>query len=135
MRTRWPAPVRLRGSLANLPSLPDRLDFTCAGSLQQDEALAHGFLCIQIALSFVLDLEAGPFIRIDGLEIGSVELAIGGRLRREQCRVRPPDSGLGNTNWFGGSTGAEGSPTGRCLALLQRRADVPLRRIARASGE
>ena len=73
--------ARPRGSLSNRSSLPDRLDFACAGRLQQGEALARGFLRIQVALSFVLDLQAGPFIGIDGLEIGSFELAIGGGLR------------------------------------------------------
>ena len=71
----------LRGLLSRRPSLPNRLDFACAGRLQQDEALARGFLRIQIALSFVLDLQAGPFVRIHGLEVGSLELAIGGGLR------------------------------------------------------
>ena len=69
--------ARLRGLLSSRSSLPDRLDFACAGRLQQDEALARGFLRIQVALSFVLDLQAGPFIRIHGLEVGSFELAIG----------------------------------------------------------
>ena len=73
--------VRLRGLLSRRPSLPNRLDFACAGRLQQDEALARGFLRILVALSFVLDLQARPFIRIDGLEVGSFELAIGGGLR------------------------------------------------------
>ena len=72
---------RLRWLLSRRSSLPNRLDFACAGRLQQDEALARGFLRIQVALSFVLDLQAGPFIRIDGLEVGSFELAIRRRLR------------------------------------------------------
>ena len=62
-------------------SLPDRLDFAGAGRLQQGEAIARGFLRIQVALALVLNLQAGPFIRIDGLEVGSLELAIGGGLR------------------------------------------------------
>ena len=73
--------ARLRGLLSNRSSLPNRLDFACAGRLQQGEALASGCLRIPVALSFVLDLQAGPFIRIDGLEVGSFELAIGGGLR------------------------------------------------------
>ena len=73
--------ARLRGLLSRRPSLPNRLDFACAGRLQQGEALASGCLRIPVALSFVLDLQAGPFIRIDGLEVGSFELAIGGGLR------------------------------------------------------
>jgi hypothetical protein len=73
--------ARLRGLLSNPSSLPNRLDFACAGRLQHGEALARDFLGIQVALSFVLDLQAGPFIRVHSLEIGSLELAIGGRLR------------------------------------------------------
>ena len=138
--TRWPAtmlgPVaRLRGLLLNWSSLPNRLDFACAGHLQQGEALARGFLRILVALSFVLDLQARPFIRIDGLDVGSFELAIGGGLRRQQRRVRPPDFWFGISNWFGVSTGAYGSPEGRCLAFVQHRTDFTLRRIARASGK
>jgi len=72
--------ARLRGLLSSRFSLPDRFDFACAGRLQQGEALARGLLRIQVALSFVLDLQAGPFVRIHGLEVGSLELAIGGRL-------------------------------------------------------
>ena len=98
--------ARLRGLLSNPSSLPNRLDYACAGRLQQDEALARGFLRILVALSFVLDLQARPFIRIDGLEVGSFELAIGGGLRREQRQVRPPDFWFGISIWFGVSTGA-----------------------------
>ena len=127
--------MRLRGLLSRRPSLPNRLDFACAGRLQQDEALARGFLRILVALSFVLDLQARPFIRIDGLEVGSFELAIGGGLRREQRQVRPPDFWFGISNWFGVSTGAYGSPEGRCLAFVQHRTDFTLRRIARAAGK
>src|SRR6266487_6685748 len=72
--------ARLRGLLSNRSSLPNRLDFACAERLQQGEALARGFLRIQVALSFVLDLQAGPFVGIHGLEVGSLELAIGSRL-------------------------------------------------------
>ena len=67
--------------LAGRLSLRNRLDFASAGRLQQGEAVACGFLCVQVALSFVLNLQAAPFIRIDGLEVGSLELAIGGGLR------------------------------------------------------
>ena len=62
-------------------SLRNRLDFASGGRLQQGEAVACGFLRVQVALSFVLNLQAAPFIRIDGLEVGSLELAIGGGLR------------------------------------------------------
>ena len=115
--------------------MPNRLDFAFAGRLQQSEAIARGFLRIQVALSFVLDLQASPFVRIDGLEVGSFELAIGGGLRRQQREVRPPDFWFGISNWFGVSTGAYGSPDGRRFAFVQRRTDFTLRRIARAAGK
>ena len=70
-----------RGLLSNRSWLPSRLDFACAGRLQQSEALARGLLRILVALSFVLDFQAGPFIRVGGPEVGSFELAIGGGLR------------------------------------------------------
>ena len=73
--------ARLRGLLSNRFPLPNRLDFACAGRLQQGEALAGGLFRILVALSFVLDLQARPFIRVDGPDVGSFELAIGGGLR------------------------------------------------------
>ncbi|WP_456624681.1 hypothetical protein [Bradyrhizobium sp. URHC0002] len=132
----WPV-AWLRGLLSNRFSLPDRLDFACAGRLQQGEARACGFLRIQIALPFVLDLQAGPFIRIDGLEVGSFELAIGVGLRRQQRQVRPPDFWFGISVWFGVSADAYGSPDGRRFAFVQRqrRTGFTLRRIARTTGK
>ena len=81
--TRSPAtmPGPSRGLLSNRSSLPSRFDFACAGRLQQSKALARGLLRILVALSFVLDLQAGPLIRVGGPEVGSFELAIGGGLR------------------------------------------------------
>ena len=67
--------------LTGRPSLRNRLDFASAGRLQQGEAVARGFLRVQVALTFVLNLQAAPFIRIDGLEVGSLEFAIGSGLR------------------------------------------------------
>ena len=125
--------ARLRGGLSNPSSLQNRLDFACAGHLQQGEALARGFLRILVALSFVLDLQARPFIRIDGLDVGSFELAIGGGLRREQRQVRTPDFWFGISNWFGVSTGACGSTDDRRFAFVQT--DFTLCRIARAAGK
>ena len=62
-------------------SLPNRFDFASGGRLQQRELVACGFLRVKIALPLVLNPQATPFIRIDSLEIGSLELAIGGGLR------------------------------------------------------
>src|SRR5215212_678481 len=121
--TRSPAPMLdpSRGceeSLSNRSSLPNRLDFACAGRLQQSEALARGLLRILVALSFVLDLQAGPFIRVDGPEVGLFEFAIGGGLRRQQRQGRPPDFWFGLSIWFGVSAGAGRSPDGRCLVFV-----------------
>ena len=71
------------GMLTGRLPLRNRLDFASGGRLQQDKAVACGFFRVQVALAFVLNLQAGPFIRIDGLEVGSFELAIGGGLRRQ----------------------------------------------------
>ena len=114
-------------------SLRNRLDFASGGRLQQDEAVARGFLRVKVALTFVLNLQAAPFIRVDGLEVGSLELAIGGGLRREQRQLGPPDFRFDISIWFGVSAGAYRSPARRCLAFVQRRTDFTLRRIARAS--
>lgn len=59
----------------------NRFDFASAGVLQQGKTLARFLLCIPVALPLVLDFQVSPFIGIDGLEIGSVELAIGRGLR------------------------------------------------------
>ena len=92
------------GMLTGRLPLRNRLDFASGGRLQQDEAVACGFFRVQVALAFVLNLQAGPF-------------------------------GFGISRWFGVSAGAYGSPDGRCLALVQRRSDFTLRRMARASGK
>src|SRR5215217_4255401 len=94
-----------RRSLSNPSSSLNRLDFACAGGLQQSEALAGGLLRILIALPFVLDFQARPFIRVDGPEVGSFELAIGGGLWRQQRQVWPPDFWCGMSIGFGVSTG------------------------------
>ena len=62
-------------------SLRNRFDFASGGRLQQGEAVAGGFLRVKVALSFVFNPQATPLIRVDGLEVGSLELAIGGGLR------------------------------------------------------
>lgn len=138
---RWAEPLiilgllRSQGGLSRRLSPPRRLDLTCAGSLEQGEASARGFLRIQVALSFELDLQTFPFVRIDRLEVRSLELAIGGGLRREQRRVRSPDFRFGVSIWFGVSTAAHGSPDRRRLAFMHRRAGLTLYRIARAAGK
>jgi hypothetical protein len=102
---------------------------------QQSEAIARGFLRIQVALSFVLDLQAGPFIRIDSLEIGSLELAIGDGAAATAAPGRQPDFWFGISNWFGVSTGAHGSPGGDALPSCSAGPTSTLRRMARASGK
>ena len=46
---------------SNRTSLPNRLNFACAGCLQQGEAVARRLLGIQVALPLIFDLQAGPF--------------------------------------------------------------------------
>jgi hypothetical protein len=118
--TRSPAtmPGPSRGLLSNRSSSPNRLDFARAGRLQQGEALARGLLRSLVALPFVLDLQARPFIRVHGPEVGSFELAIGGGLWRQQRQGRPPDFWFGMSMWFGVSTGVYRSPDGRRFAFV-----------------
>src|SRR6185369_7848509 len=118
--------ARLRGLLSSRFSLPDRFDFACAGRLQQGEALARGLLRILVALSFVLDLQPRPFVRVDGTAVGAFELAIGGGLRRQQRRVRPSDFWFGISGWFGVSAGAYRSPDGSRFVFVQRRTGFKL---------
>ena len=113
----------------------DRFDLTEARCLQQDEALARGLLRILITLPFVFDLQAPPFIRIDGLEVGSLELAIGVGLRRQQRRVWPPDVWLDVSYRFRRTAGAWDGANGRRFAFVQGRTEFALRRIARAAGK
>ena len=126
---------RLRGLASNRALLPSRLDLAGAGGLQQGQAVARGLLGIQVALSLVFDLQAGPFVGIDGLEIGSVELAIRRWLRRQQRQVRSPDPGRNISIWLGVSAGTHESTDRRRFAFVRGRTDFTLRRIARAAGE
>ena len=84
---------RLRGLLLDRRSVPRGFDLACAGRLQQAQAVARSLLRILIALSLVFDLQVGPLIRIHGLEVRSLELAIRCRLRGKQRRIRSPNSG------------------------------------------
>src|SRR4029079_10140102 len=104
-------------------------DFACAGCLQQREALARGFLGVLEALPFVLDLEAGRCVRICRLEVGSLELAIGDGLRREQRQVRPPDFWFGVSVWFGVSAGGGGGGGGGRHALVHSWAGASATRL------
>jgi hypothetical protein len=48
--------------------------------LKQAQAVARNLLGILVALSLVVDFQAGPFIRVHGPNVGSPELAVGCRL-------------------------------------------------------
>jgi hypothetical protein len=54
------------------------------GCLQPAEALTRGLLGVLVTLPLVFGFQAGPLIRINRLEVGSLVVAIGCALRREQ---------------------------------------------------
>ena len=75
--------------------MPDGLNLTCAGGLQLAQALACGLLGILVALPLVFEFQAGPFIRIHGADVRSIELAI-------RCGKCCEQRGVGPANeWFG----------------------------------
>lgn len=87
--------------------------------LQLVQPLAHRSFGTLVALPFKFDLEAGPLIGIERFQFRSSELAVGGRLRREQGSIRPANRAFLHfrAHWHHGRL--------RCLG----------RGSARASGE
>src|SRR4051794_20154696 len=83
----------------------DGLNLATGRLLELAQALARGFLGIAITTALVFKLQAGPFLRIHRRQLGSLELAIGRGLGREQRRIRPVNPGFGSLNGFGISDG------------------------------
>jgi hypothetical protein len=115
--------------------LPNGLNLACAGCLEQGQAIACCLLGILEALSLEFDFQAGPFIRIHGLKIGSFQLAIRCGLWREQHRVRPANSRFRVPVLFRVPAGACSNTDGSCFDLLDSRIEIALRRIAGATGD
>src|SRR5438477_465531 len=79
------------------------LDLASARCLQQPQALARDLLRALIALPLVIEFEPRPFGLIDGLAVGSPELAVRRRLRYQQCPSGPVNSPFrAFTGWRGG---------------------------------
>jgi hypothetical protein len=102
-----------------------------ARRLEQAQAVARNLFGILVALPLVVDFQTGPFIRVHGVDVRSLELAVGCRLWREQRRVRSVGSQLGRSARFGMSVGADGSGPG----LTLNRIEFTVNRIARAPGD
>src|SRR5262249_27390421 len=66
-----------------------------AGRLQQAQALASGLFCFAVALPLILNFQALHFIGIHDLAVGSLELAIGHRLRHQQSSIRSANPEIG----------------------------------------
>ena len=111
----------------------DALDLADAGCLQLAQAVSRRLFGIQITLPLVLGFQAGPSIRVDRLDIGSLEFAVGRRLGGKQRRV-----GLANTQFrllrrISVRTNRRRQPDRFCPDLALNR--FVLSRIARASGK
>src|SRR5438445_2417730 len=111
------------------------LNPACARCLEQAQAVAGNLLGILVALPLVVDFQAGPFIRVHNLKVGSLDLAVGCRLWCEQRRVGSVDSQFSISTWFSVSMGTRGSADGSCSDLVLNRIEFTLRRIARAPGD
>jgi hypothetical protein len=110
------------------------LNLACARRLEQAQAVACNLLGILVALPLVIDFQAGPFIGIHSLDVGSLELAVGCRLRREQRRVRPVDSRFSISAWFSVSMGTHGSADVSSPYLMLNRIESTVSGILRAAG-
>ena len=71
---------------------PNGFDLASARCLQQPQAVASDLLGTLVTLPLEIELQARPLIGVHGLEVGSLELAIGRRLRHEQRSIGPADS-------------------------------------------
>jgi hypothetical protein len=113
----------------------NRLNLAHARRLEQAQAVARNLLGILVALPLVVDFQASPFIRVHGPNVGSLELAVGCRLRCKQRRVRPVDSQLRISTWFSVSMGTCRSADGSSPDLMLNRIEFAVNRIARAAGD
>ena len=91
------------------------------GRLQQAKALTDRLLCILVALALVFGLEAGPFVRIDRLEVGFLVLAIGDGLWREQRLIEATDWRLRMPTLFLGATDVRRDADRGWFHLMERR--------------
>jgi hypothetical protein len=107
------------------------INLACARRLEQAQAVARNLFGILVALPLVVDLQTGPFIRVHGLNVCSLELAVGCRLWCEQRRVRSVDSQFSISTRFGVSVGTDGSGPD----LVLNRIEFTVNRIARAPGD
>jgi hypothetical protein len=83
--------------------------------LEKAEAGTCCLFGFPIALQFIFGLQAGPFVRIDGLDVGFLVFAIRGRLWREQRRIKPANARL--------QIGVLRAPAGRLDGRCGRRPD------------
>ena len=105
------------------------------GYLEQAKASTRRFLSIPVALQLVFGLQASPFIRIHGLEVVFIVLAIGGWQRREQRRVRPANYRLGISVVFRVSAGALSKTHRRGPDFMYSRIEIVRPGIARTTSD
>lgn len=115
--------------------MPNGLNFAHARLLEHAQTVARNLLGILEALPLVINLQAGPFIRVHNTDIGSLEVTIRRRLWCEQRRVGSVDSQFSISTWFSVLMGTGGSAGGSCLGLGLNRIEFTLRRIACAARD
>jgi hypothetical protein len=108
---------QLGGLLSGRSPMPNGLNLAHARLLKQAQTVARNLLGILEALPLVIDLQAGPLIRVHNTDIGSLEVAIGRRLWCEQRRVGSVDAQFSISAWFSVLMGTRGS----CLDLRLNR--------------
>ena len=123
--------------LGNGLSLPERDSISCVldRGLEQAKTLARRLLGVLITLPLVFGSQAGPFVRVHRLEVGSLVVAIRYGLWREQRRVEPVDRWLRMVVLFDRSTDMRLDADNGRFELMQRRIGFALRGLARAIGE
>jgi hypothetical protein len=132
---------RLVASTLLLSSRPrNAFNLACAGCLQLAQAVSSRLFGILITFPFELGLQAIPLIRIDRLQIGVREFAVGSRLSRKQRGVRMVNAQFSRWLCFGVNSPTRRQANWSCPGLpvslfeiAVSRAEFAASRIARAS--
>src|SRR5580700_1087231 len=97
--------------------LRSALDFASRGPLQLAQAVARCLFGVLITLPLVLDFQARPLIRVHGLDIGPLELAVGRRLGSKQRWIGPAHAQFGMLLRFAVHTSTRNQANRRCPCL------------------
>lgn len=89
-------------------------------------------------MPLVVEFQARPFNRVHSADAGSLEVAVGWRLRREQRRVGALYPQFGRPNWFlrfSVSTGMGGNADGHRPDLMLNRSEFKVSRTLCATSD